>query len=90
LRDYTEGPNWSRWSHYEEVIRSQAKWAPLSEDQAAWALKLMAERHSIHFHVWEPQDFLEFLVMAKRIGLTFDVAQFSQNGEEFIAILQRT
>lgn len=50
----------------------------------------MTERHSIHFHVWEPQDFLEFLVMAKRIGMTFEVAQFSQNGEEFIAILQRT
>jgi SAM-dependent methyltransferase len=90
LRDYTDGPDWSRWSHYEEVVRSQAKWAPLSDDQTAWARKLMNERHSIHFHVWEPQDFLEVLVMAKRIGLTFEVAQFSPREEEFIAILRRT
>jgi SAM-dependent methyltransferase len=86
LRDYAEGPEWSRWLHYEEVVRSQVKWSQLDDAQAAWAREIMAERRSIHFHVWRSLDFVEVLVAAGRLDFPFELVHFGPNQEEFIAV----
>jgi hypothetical protein len=87
-RDHSEGPRWSRRTHYEEWARCVAGAAP--EDVTARAAELEAQSYSIHFHVWTPAAFLETLVHCRTaLGLELEVDALERNGHEFIVILRR-
>ena len=60
----------------------------------AHADELLARRYSIHFHVWTPDSFLDFLVAARReFGLDFQLVGYAAAEREidleFILVLAR-
>jgi SAM-dependent methyltransferase len=88
LRDYTEGPGWSKNAHFEEWARLVDKYP--EPDVEGRALGLAALNYSIHFHVWTQMEFAELLIHCRsRLSLPFEIELLQKNGEEFIAILSK-
>ena len=87
-RDWCEGPAWSRMGHYEE-------WMALVAKTPAAEVKQKAEEtartgYSIHFHVWTPASFRDFLDRCRRlIRPRFRIVECVPNGLELIVILRR-
>lgn len=86
LRDYREGPAWSKTAHFEE-------WATLAEDEnikGRSAQELMAIDYSIHFHVWTQAELLELLArLEMELHFDFDVEVVMKNAIEVIFILRK-
>ncbi len=88
LRDWQDGPIWSREQHYLE-------WVCLVENVAdseahGRALDLMKSRYSIHFHVWSSSTFKQFLFLSvDLLDDAFTILEFVPNGDETIALLQK-
>lgn len=88
VRDHREGPAVSRREHFLEWVEKVAKVEPARFE--AEADRLERERASIHFHVWEPRGFIEFLSYCRAtLRLPFKAECFQPNGDELIAILSR-
>ena len=84
------GPQHTREAHYLEFVRKVK--TELTDEQARdKALRSMAKNYSIHFHVWDQPTFADFLTRAQAyLNHSFTRIHFQRNGNEFIAILQRT
>jgi SAM-dependent methyltransferase len=98
IRDYSDGPAWSRAQHFEEFATLAGK--RISHDFGApdrdrmtdkdLAAYLMKTDYSIHFHVWTPWELFDLLLVLKQqYGLGVDVEVFLQNGAEFIFVLKK-
>jgi SAM-dependent methyltransferase len=88
VRDWHEGPEWSRRSHYEEWARL-VEGVPLAEVSAR-ARHLLHTRYSIHFHVWTPRSFRALLTYCqKKLGFQFRIVAFVRNGIETIGVITR-
>ncbi|MBD2124459.1 methyltransferase domain-containing protein [Trichocoleus sp. FACHB-262] len=90
LRDYEEGPEWSRRHHFEEWTRIVNK---IQDDHEAevQTSHLMAIDYSIHYHVWTQTEFLDLLLtMKKTLNLAFELELFCKNGDEMIVILRKS
>jgi predicted SAM-dependent methyltransferase len=89
VRDFEEGPAWSRQQHFEEWTRLVDKVA--DSEANAHVLALMAKDYSIHYHVWTQREMLE-LVLALRddFNLGFDLELFLKNDGECIFVLRKT
>ena len=88
LEEHRSGPEVNRRSHYEEYAANVDK-AP---SPARRADELMARNYSIHFHVWRPETFLEFLFAAEQTaGLQFGLGAFAapehKEDDEYIFLL---
>ena len=88
LDEYRQGPAANRKAHYLDWATNVDK-DPQAERRAR---QLDEMDYSIHFHVWRPDTFLEFLQAAKReAGLEFELAAYappeSPDDNEFILIL---
>ena len=87
LRDYQEGPEWSKRGHFEE-------WTRLVNKRTDEAIVEEETRHlinidySIHFHVWGSAELLEFLGALRRF-VTFELEIFLRNGPETIFVLRK-
>lgn len=89
MRDYTEGAEWSRYSHFEEWTRLVDKFS--EPDIPARAKGLAELNYSIHFHVWTPIEFLELLISCRTsLFFAFEIELLQKNGGEFIVILSKT
>ncbi len=96
LKDYHEGPEWSRELHFLDYAKfASLGYTTAAEGQddpriAAEAHRLMAMDYSIHFHVWTQAEILELLtVLQQQLQFPFDVELFVQNQEELIFILKK-
>jgi SAM-dependent methyltransferase len=88
LRDHSEGPEWSRATHYEEWTRL-AIGVP-SDEVAEHAAALEAQDYSIHFHTFTLTSFLALLLHCREAyGLPFEVLASETNDHEFIVIARR-
>jgi SAM-dependent methyltransferase len=88
LQEHRHGTAGNRREHYLDWAAQVDK----HPEPEAHAARLMAMDYSIHFHVWRPDSFLEFLVSAKQeAGLDLELAAFappeSADDNEFILIL---
>jgi SAM-dependent methyltransferase len=84
-RDHREGPEISRRDHYVEWARDIEGRGP---DDIEWRAKEFAEQDARnHFHNWELDGFLEF-VLAVDFPATIELAQVNQ--AEFVVILRKT
>jgi len=88
LDEHRHGPAANRKAHYLDWAINVDK-DPQAELRAS---QLDGMDYSIHFHVWRPDSFLEFLQAAKReAGLEFELAAYappeSPDDNEFILIL---
>jgi predicted SAM-dependent methyltransferase len=88
IQDYTEGPEWSMHSHFEEWTRLVNK-AP--EDNVAAQVKhLININYSIHFHVWTQVEFLELLLYCRsELSFPIEIEALQKNGIEFIVVLRK-
>ena len=86
LRDFAEGPEWSKRQHFEEWSRLVNKAG--EEHVQSEAERLLATDYSIHFHVWRAADLLEFVATIQRF-LQFELELFLRNGFENILILRK-
>jgi ubiquinone/menaquinone biosynthesis C-methylase UbiE len=88
MRDYHEGPAWSRRQHFEEWTRLVNK---VQDDDAAEREieQNMAIDYSIHYHVWTQTEMLEFIVALREIA-SFEVDLCLKNGPEVIFILRKS
>jgi predicted SAM-dependent methyltransferase len=91
IRDYRDGPQWSRAMHFREAVSGDANSANAtrSEDEiAAAAQRLSEDDYSIHFHVWTQAEFLQLLIYCRNdLRFGFDIELFQKNGIEFIIVL---
>lgn len=89
VRDFEEGPAWSREDHYREYARL-VDHAPAGEVETARVQLLMDMDYSIHFHVWTKGEMLELLYALKdKYAFGYEVRFFLDNGIEGIYILQK-
>lgn len=88
VRDYREGPDWSRGEHFRE-------WRALVEhefrnDSQRSMEALTCQSYSIHFHVWTFVEILEFIVYLKKdLGLDFNLEKFIRSKSEIVAVLRK-
>jgi hypothetical protein len=85
IHDDTDAGASSRYSHFFE-------WATLvnnSSDPHEYVRQSISVNYSIHFHVWDANSWLAFLVSARTyLGHKFDILHFECNGPEVISILK--
>jgi SAM-dependent methyltransferase len=88
VRDYHEDPKWSRNLHLEEWARFVLK-VP-DEKIPTRVSELDAENYSIHYHVWDPDEFEAMLEYARKVaGLPFQLEALRPNSHEFVVVLRR-
>jgi SAM-dependent methyltransferase len=90
LEECLRGTEPTRRSHFVEFARdSEGISDPAeAEKRADW---LMSVDYSIHYHVWDSDSFLDFLLFAKRkFKLPCEIQATCRNGDELIVILQKS
>ena len=87
LRDYAEGPKWSRLDHFLEWVRLVNGVAdPVLIDRKVE--ELLALEYSIHYHVWTQREMLELLLyLAKRYPC--DIETMVRHKGEVIFIIRK-
>lgn len=103
LRDYEQGPAWSRDQAYEEFARvfvaegmqkglldwCQGEAREARERETAETLKRID--FSIHFHAWTPEAMLEmFVAVKRRYALPFEFKLVLPNHDEVIFVFEKT
>ncbi len=89
VRDYQEGPGWSRDEHYLEY----ATLVEEAEDPAAHAEQLRAQGARIHFHTWTASEFTAMVEAChSALGLPLDLLEVDEVADtnEFVVVLRRT
>jgi SAM-dependent methyltransferase len=87
MRDFSEGPEWSRLQHFEEWTRFVNKCT--DEAQVPKEIeRLLAIDYSIHFHVWRDAEFLELVLTVQGL-VQFELELFLRNGFETLLILRK-
>jgi predicted SAM-dependent methyltransferase len=90
VRDFEEGPDWSREQHYREYARL-VDHATAGEAEGLRARYLMDMDYSIHFHVWTKPELLGlFAFVNEKYDLGYEVRFFMDNGPEGIYVLQKS
>ncbi len=87
IRDFDEGPAWSKRAHFEEWSHLVDKHTGRDGIQSE-ATRLMAIDYSIHFHVWRAKEFLELMAEVVRRN-EFELEAFLRNGPETIVVLRK-
>jgi predicted SAM-dependent methyltransferase len=87
MRDFSEGPEWSKRQHFEEWSRLVNKRTDEGEIEREVA-HLLDLDYSIHFHVWGAAELLEVVVTFQRLA-RFELELFLRNGPESILILRK-
>lgn len=87
VRDYREGPEWSRADHFREVGRVRLNLA--GDELESFVNEKIAQDAHTHFHVWSPDAFLRMLIDAKSIiGVDYEIVEFASYGHEALAVLK--
>lgn len=87
IRDYQEGPEWSRRGHFEEWTRSVNG---VTDDLsvARQVEHLMIMEYSIHYHCWTQREMMEML-MYLRCTFPFEVELVLKRKGEVIFIIRK-
>jgi predicted SAM-dependent methyltransferase len=88
IRDYKEGPEWSKLGHYDEYVRLVDKFP---EEQVAGRMQhLLDIDYSIHFHVWTAETFPQLLAYCQeKLSHRFEIEHLHENFGELIVILRK-
>jgi len=87
VRDYEEGPEWSRAEHFREV---GALCFGLSDAELeSFVTEKVATDAHTHFHVWDTESFVGFLIKAKEtLRIDYEILEFASYGHEALAVLR--
>lgn len=84
IRDYDEGPEWSRQEHFREWVCYVNGVSDPVQVQCQTE-HLLAMEYSIHYHVWTQRDMMELLLhLQKRIDFDIEVMHRCKNEVIFI------
>jgi SAM-dependent methyltransferase len=86
MRDFADGPEWSRRDHYEEWSRVINKRVNETDVHADVTHMLQID-YSIHFHVWQASDLLDLLAAVRKLA-PFELEVFLRNGFETLVVLR--
>jgi len=88
IRDYTDGPGWSKIMHFEEWCKFVQR---VSEKELSSSVSsLVSIDYSIHFHVWTKDDFIKMLAYCEEtLKFPFKTEIVQDNYNEFIVILRK-
>ncbi len=90
IRDFKEGPEWSRQAAFEEYVRLVDKVTDPREARAKTDYYL-GINYSIHYHVWTERDLLELLVyLGREQQLPLELEYLLRNEIEIIMVLRKT
>jgi predicted SAM-dependent methyltransferase len=90
LKDYQEGPEWSKKQHFEEWTRYIDKIKDNAEVEERIS-HLMKLDYSIHYHTWTQAEMLEFMLTLKqKLHFNFELELMLKNMGEVIFILRKT
>jgi len=90
IRDYKEGPAWSRRQHFEDWVRLVQKVEDETEAQKRIAHYLEID-YSIHYHVWTQVELFELITFLRRdLPFPFELQLFFAQKDECILILKKT
>ncbi len=86
-RDHEEGPEWSREAHFREsAVLAKGLVGDAVEEHVA---RLMRDDGHTHFHVWDAESFLAFVLEARsQYGLSVELLEFAQYGHEALCVLR--
>lgn len=87
VRDYAEGPAWSKRQHFEEwsrLVNKRTTEAQVDEE----VRHLLNIGYSIHYHVWDARELMRFMV-ALRDYIRCELELFLRNGMETILVLRK-
>jgi len=89
LRDYQEGPAWSKRQHLEEWTRYVDKLK--NDDEIKQQIShLMHIDYSIHYHVWTLTGIIEIiLAMKHELHFPFELEFFVKNEDEVIIVFRK-
>ncbi len=89
LKDYEEGPSWSKRAHFEEFVRFVER----VEDKAAAEhrlARLLNQDYRIDFHSWTQTEMLElFLILKRTLHFPFEIEVACKCGWEMVFILRK-
>ena len=88
MRDFSEGPAWSKRQHFDEwsrLVNKRTGDRQVEEEVA----HLIDIDYSIHFHVWGAAELLGLILTLQRL-FQFETELFLRNGPESIVILRKT
>jgi glycosyltransferase involved in cell wall biosynthesis/2-polyprenyl-3-methyl-5-hydroxy-6-metoxy-1,4-benzoquinol methylase len=89
IRDYNEGPNWSKTSHFADWVRNVDKVREEKEFNTRLSFLLQID-YSIHYHVWTQFEMVELLFnLKKKLNSPFSIELIFSNGIEVIFILKK-
>jgi len=88
IRDYKEGPQWSREAHFEEWVRLVEK--TNTNEVEKRIQQLLAIDYSIHFHVWNQEKFMELLLYChEQAQLRLEIELIQKSLNEFITVIRK-
>ena len=97
LKDYDEGPAWSREQHffeYSQIVEfgySRGIENPDDEEVEKFSQHLQEIDYSIHYHVWTQAEIMElFTTLTKQLHFPFNVELVVNRQYEIIAVLRKT
>src|SRR3989344_5398216 len=86
--DHTRGVKFSRARHYKEFVKYALGYSGIMVREKT--KELMTNKYSIHYHVWAPDSFYNFLYFAKeKLNMKFCIMDLIINLNEFIVILKK-
>jgi SAM-dependent methyltransferase len=96
LKDYSEGPEWSKKQHFLDWAKFPSLGYTSEHDGQddprieAEADRFIAMDYSIHYHVWTQTEILELLAtLQKTLQFGFEVELFLKNKDEMILVLRK-
>ncbi len=89
IRDFQEGPEWSRRPAFDEYVRLVARVKDEAEIQKTIA-RYMSMDYSIHYHAWTEMEMMELLIyLRKTIGIEFSIELVLRLEVEIVMILRK-
>ncbi len=89
MKDYREGPAWSRASHFEEWVTLVENLKDGNEKKRRLE-QLLAINYSIHYHVWTQTEILEFFERVRlELHFPIELQVFMKNDIEVITVFRK-
>lgn len=89
LDEYENGSDKNTEMHYDDFIRNACKIEDENEIKAK-LYDLMSKKWSIHFHVWNVREIIDFVIYLKeKLNFEFDIEEISECYDEVVFILRK-
>jgi predicted SAM-dependent methyltransferase len=89
VRDYWEGPEWSKEEHFHDWVRLVNK---VEDDRAVeqQVAELIEIDYSIHFHVWTQSEIIALILsLREHLDVNYDIEIFLKHRNECIFVLRK-